>query len=723
MCATILAAVQLMAGEPISLKDITSGVFAAKRISGMNPLEGSSEYARISDDGQQVVRYSFKTGKPTGIIFSLADAKGEHLEAFDDYLISADGSRLLLQTNTHHIYRRSFTADFYLYDVKTKMLRKLSEGGAEQIPTFSPDGRQIAFVRQNNIFITDGTTEKQITTDGEFNKVINGLPDWVNEEEFGFSNALAWGADSKTLSWIRYDESQVKTYSLQLFKGLSPARMEYDTYPGEYSYKYPKAGEDNSKVTVWSYTLDSGALRQYDLPLPEDGYVPRIKSTYDANRVIIYTMNRHQDELNLYAGNPQTGACSLLIQENVPKYVKEEAMEGISIMKNYILFPSDRDGFMHLYLYNKEGKLLRQIDKGEYDVTAIYGYDENTGNTYFQAAARKPMQREVYVADKHGKLTCLSAREGWNVASFSGDFKYFLNTWSDRNHPYVYAIYDNHGREVREVLNNKELEQKIAPYGNTDKEFFAFTTSEGVKLNGWMVKPAGFNAARKYPVILFQYSGPASQQVVDNWGVGSMGNGGMFDYYLAQKGYIVACIDGRGTGARGSEFEKCTYLRLGDLESKDQVEAAVWLGQQSFVDSARIGIWGWSFGGFNTLMSMSEGRQVFKAGVAVAPPTDWRFYDTIYTERYMRTPQENAVGYAINPINRAGKLHGRLLICHGMADDNVHPQNTFEYAEALVQADKDFKENYYTNRNHSIFGGNTRNHLLRQIACWFMENL
>ena len=723
MCLSVLSALQLTAGEPISLKDITNGAFATKRISGVNPLEGTSEYAQISSDGRQVVKYSFKTGNATGVIFDLADAKGVQLSSFDDYQISTDGSRLLLQTNTNRIYRRSFTADFYLYDVKTKQLKKLSKDGSEQIPTFSPDGRQIAYVYQNNIYITDGDNVKQVTTDGEFNKIINGLPDWVNEEEFGFNNALAWSADSKTLSWIKYDESKVKSFTLQFYKGSHPTFEMFDIYPGDYSYKYPKAGEANSKVSAWSYNLTDGAVRKYDLPLSADGYITRIKTTFDANRIIVYTMNRHQDELNLYAANPLTGTCKLLIKESVPKYVKEEAMEGISIMKDYILVPSDRDGYMHLYLYDKNGKLIRQIDKGNYDVTEIYGYDAKTGNTYFQAAARKPMQREIYVADKSGKLTCLSARAGWNVASFSGDYKYFLNTWSDSNHPYVFAIYDNKGKQVREVLNNDELQAKLAKYGNTGVEFFTFTTSEGVKLNGWMVKPSNFDATKKYPVIMHQYSGPGSQQVVDNWSVGSMGSGAMFDYYLTQKGYIVVTVDGRGTGARGAAFEKCTYLRLGDLESKDQAEAALWLGKQSYVDASRIGIWGWSFGGFNTLMSMSEGRNVFKAGVAIAPPTNWRYYDSVYTERYMRTPQENAEGYAINPINRAEKLHGKLLICHGLADDNVHPQNTFEYSEALVQADKDFKENLYTNRNHGIYGGNTRNHLLRQVAGWFINNL
>ena len=724
MCALLLStAVQLFAGEPISLKDITNGKFAAKRIYGVRPLSGTSEYAQISADRKKVVKYSFVTGKETGVLFDLDDTKGEKIESFDGYQIAEDGQHLLIETNYKAIYRRSYTADFYIYDIQTKQLRKLSENGAQQIPTFSPDGKKVAFVRQNNIFITDGAQERQVTTDGKFNEVINGLPDWVNEEEFGFNNALAWSADSRTLSWIRYDESGVKTYSLQLFAGMKPKHEQYKTYPGEYSYKYPKAGEDNAKVTAWVYNLDKGTTRQYDLPLDADGYIPRIKSTVDAGRIILYTMNRHQDCLRLYAADPISGQTRLLLEEKVGKYVKEEAMSDILILKNHILVPSDRDGHLHLYLYDKEGKLLRQIEKGDYDVTAIYGYDEATGNTYFQAARRTPTQREVYVADKKGRVAAIAGRKGWNDATFSGDYRYCLNCWSDANHPFVYTILNKKGEVLREVLNNDKLVEDIAKYEPTQKEFFSFTTSEGVTLNGWMIKPADFDPTKQYPVIMHQYSGPGSQQVVDNWNVGSMGNGGMFDYYLTQRGYIIVCVDGRGTGARGAEFEKCTYLKLGELEAKDQVETALWLGKQGYVDASRIGIWGWSFGGFCTLMSMSEGRPVFKAGVAIAPPTDWRFYDSVYTERFMRTPQENAAGYDINPINRADKLHGRLLICHGMADDNVHPQNAFEYSEALVQADKDFKENLYTNRNHSIYGGNTRNHLLRQVTEWFVENL
>lgn len=721
MCAAIVSATMMFAGDSISLKSLTDGDFAAQRISGMTPINGTSEYAQISQDGKKVVKYSFKTGKETGVIFDIDNVKGEKLDGFDDYEMTADGKYLLIETNYKRIYRRSFTADYYIYNVEDKTLRKLSDNGAEQIPTFSPDGKKIAFVRKNNIYIVDASGEKQITTDGEFNKVINGLPDWVNEEEFSFNNALAWSADSKTLSWIRYDESNVKTYSLQLFKGSDPELDEYSDYPGLYSYKYPKAGQDNSKVSAWRYDLASGSTMQYQLPLDADGYIPRIRTTADASKIILFTMNRHQNELKIYTADVKTGDCKLIISETNPKYVKEEAMEGVIIGKKHILLPSDRDGVMGLYLYDSNGKLLNKL-KTDKEVTDVYGYDEASGKAYVQTVGNTPMDREVRIASASGSKL-LTPAKGWNSAYFSGDFKYFMNTWSDANHPYVYTIMDNSGRKVREVLNNKKLVDKLAAFKLRPKEFFRLTTADGVTLNGWMVKPADFDATKKYPVVMFQYSGPGNQQVINNWGVGSMGNGGLYDYYFAQHGYIVVCVDGRGTGGRGADFEKCTYLKIGELESHDQVETAVWLGRQSYIDSTRIGIWGWSYGGFNTLMSMSEGRPVFKAGVAVAPPTNWKYYDTIYTERYMRTPQENPDGYAINPINRAKALHGKLLICHGVADDNVHPQNTFEYAEALVQADKDFKENYYTNRNHSIYGGNTRNHLLRQVSQWFFENL
>lgn len=727
MCAAILmASSTVMASDRIDLKALTSGEFAAQRISGINPLQGTDQYAQISQDGKKIVQYSFKTGKQTAVLFDVAHTQGETIDSFDGYIMSPDGKHILIRTETQMIYRWSYKAVFYIYTVQSRKLERLSDGGPQEMPIWSPDGTKVAFMRDNNIFLVQllyGNAESQVTKDGKFNEVINGVPDWVNEEEFSFNTAMTFNADGTMICWIRYDESAVKQYSLQLFRGSHPSKDEYATYPGAYSYKYPKAGEVNSKVTAWSYDVKSHRIQQLQVPLDADGYMPRIRPTDDPNKLVLYTMNRHQDVLNLYDVNPRSTVAQLLIKESVPKYIKEESMESILMGKDYILMPSDRDGYIHLYLYNQNGKLVRKIGVGNYDITAVYGYDEATGDVYYQAAGLNPHDRQIYVAHKNGKTGRLTNQEGWNSAIFSGDYKYFINTWSDYNTPYVYTTRSNTGKVIATNLDNKELKNKIAQYGWTKKEIFSFTTSEGVKLDGWMVKPADFDASKRYPVIMFQYSGPGNQQVVNSWDAGSMGQGGAFDMYLAQQGFIVVCVDGRGTGGRGADFEKCTYLNLGALESKDQVETAIYLGTLPYVDKDNIGIWGWSYGGFCTLMSLSEGRGVFKAGVSVAPPTDYRFYDTVYTERYMRTPQENPDGYNDNAITRAPKLHGSLLICHGVADDNVHPQNTFEYAEALVQADKDFKENYYTNRNHGIFGGNTRNHLLRQIANWFEEHL
>ena len=388
-----------------------------------------------------------------------------------------------------------------------------------------------------------------------------------------------------------------------------------------------------------------------------------------------------------------------------------------------MIVPSDRSGTMQVYLIYDNFTKTKCLTNAKYGVTDVYGYDEATQKLYYQAAGVSPTEREIYVSDSKGKTTALATRKGWNKALFSSDYKYYVLTWSDMNTPFECDVFDISGKRLRSVVDNSKLKQRLAGIDAPTKEMFSFTTSEGVTLNGWMVKPPHFDQDKKYPVIMFQYSGPGNQQVVNSWSIGSMGQGAAFDMFLAQQGFIVACTDGRGTGGRGAEFEKCTYMQLGELEARDQVETAIYLSKLPYTDAERIGIWGWSYGGFCTLMSMSEGRGVFRAGVAVAPPTNWKFYDTIYTERYMRTPAENPDGYATNPTVRAAKLHGALLICHGMADDNVHPQNTFEYSEALVQADKDFREVIYTNRNHSIYGGNTRNHLLRQIFNFFKDNL
>lgn len=719
-----MSASSVNAATKLELKTM-SHEFVAETVRGMDPINGTDQYARISDDGKQIVQYSFRDGKKTAVLFDVDNTLGETISSFDGYTMSPDGTKMLIQTEREQVYRHSFKAEYYIYTIRSRRLERLSDGGKQQMAIFSQDGNQVAFVRDNNIFLVKllyDNAESQVTKDGKFNEVINGMPDWVNEEEFALDRSLCFNADGTKICWIRYDESRVKTYQLQMFKGLAPELMENADYPSLYSYKYPKAGQDNSVVTAWSYDVKSHRTQQLQVPVDADGYMPRIIPTVDANRVIIYTLNRHQDDLRLYAVNPSTTVAQLLIEENVDKYVKESALEGIVIGKSTILMPSDRDGYNHLYIYNWTGQQMRKIGDGNYEITTVYGYDEATGDVYYQAATLGAHDRQIYVSHKNGKTERLTQQNGWNSAVFSGDYKYFMNTWSTMNHPFVVTVRDNRGKILSTTLDNKALVEKIEKNNWNRREFFKFTTSEGVELEGWMLKPADFNPSKKYPVIMHQYSGPASQQVVDRWNSGGE-FGQAFPYYMAQEGYIYVCVDGRGTGGRGAEFEKCTYQNLGDLESKDQVETALWLGRQSYVDKDRIGIWGWSYGGFNTLMAMSEGRPVFCCGVAIAAPTNWKFYDTIYTERYMRTPEENPFGYAKNPIQRVDKLHGALLLCHGLADDNVHPQNAFEYSEALVQADKDFRELIYTNRNHGIGGGNSRQHLMRQAVDWFNQHL
>lgn len=715
----------LNAKQNIDLRDLTSGQYSTERLGGVEPLLDGESYAQISPDNRQILKYSFRTGAKTATLFDVATARKVKLDKIDGYILSPDESRILIQTETKKIYRRSFTAVYYIYTVANNTLEPLSDGGPQQVPLFSPDGNQVAFVRGNNLFLVKllfNNSESQITKDGKTNAILNGLPDWVNEEEFTTNRSFDFSADSKMLAWIRYDETNVPTFSFPLYKGMEPSMDEYAEYPGEYSYKYPMAGAQNSKVSVLTYDIKAHQTRQMKLPLDSDGYIPRIKFTSDPAKLSIVTLNRHQDRMDLYMGNPRSTVCQLILRDNVDKYVEETEYENIQFYKDHFLLMSDRDGYNHIYLYNMSGQLVKQLTKGNFPVTNFYGYDEKEGVCYFGSNQESPLRTAVYRTDLKGKTVKLSAREGQNSAIFSTNLKYFINIYSNLTTPPVYSLCENNGKELKVMIDNKKLQAKVDAVNMGTKELFSFRTSEGVTLNGWMIKPADFSPSKKYPVVMFQYSGPGNQQVIDGWGIGDMG-GGLYESYLAQQGFISVCVDGRGTGGRGAAFEKCTYLNLGDLESKDQVETAIYLGSLPYVDKDNIGIWGWSYGGFCTLMSMSEGRGVFKCGVAVAPPTCYRFYDSVYTERYMRTPKENSTGYNRNPITRANQLHGNLLICHGLADDNVHFRNTAEYSEALVQADKQFEMAVYTNRNHGIMGGNTRNHLFTRITNFFNRNL
>ena len=729
-----------LAAQQLSLKDITDGQFREETMAAVEPLADGESYAQISANGKQIVKYSFRTGKQTEVLFDAAKARGGGVERVEGYVMSPDGKRMLIQTNTSRIYRHSFTATYYIYTIANQKLEPLSEGGPQQTPIWSPDGQQVAFVRENNIFLVKllyNNAESQVTKDGKRNEVINGLPDWVNEEEFSFNRAMVFSADSKQIVWVRYDEREVKEYAMPMFKASYPARNEYAEYPGFYTYKYPKAGQKNASLKLLSYDIKSHQTRQMQLPIDSDGYIPRILPTSDATKVAVFTLNRHQDCLRIYMANPLTTVCQLVIEDKVDKYINENVFAHVKITPHNIVLTSERDGYNHIYLYNLNGQLLRKVQDlpqaprlggGEKNlhtiVTDVYGYDEATGDLYFAALNNGPTEQQVFVSHKNGKTSCLTPEGGWSSAIFSKNFNSFICTWSNMDTPTQITLRNAQGKKVATLVDNKKLQEKYASYRMGRKEVIAFTTSEGVRLYGWMVKPADFDASKKYPVVMYQYGGPGNQQVKNAWGLGMSGQGAILEQYLAQQGYIAVCVDNRGTGGRGAEFEKCTYLRLGELEARDQVETALWLGQQSYVDKDRIAIWGWSYGGWNTLMSMSEGRPVFCCGIAIAPPTCWRYYDTVYTERFMRTPQENAQGYdEVTPIARASKLHGELLICHGLADDNVHYQNTAEYVDALVQADKDFQQLVYTNRNHSIYGGNTRYHLFRQCMNFFAKNM
>ena len=722
-CATATAE----SSEGLNLRDITNGVYSPQYIYAVNPMNDGETYTQLSPDHKRIIRRSFKTGKEVGVVFNVDDARGDaKLKSIDGYVMSPDESTILLRTQTKSIYRHSYTAVHYIYSVENKTYAPLSKGGPQQVPLFSPDGRMIAFVRDNNLFLVKllfGNSESQVTKDGKFNEVLNGIPDWVNEEEFSTNRSFDFSADSKMLAWVRYDESKVPVYSMTMYQGAKPAYTDYADYPGAYAYKYPVAGAKNSEVKVLTFDIQSRRTNEMQLPLSAEDYIPRIKFTSDAEKLAIVTLNRHQSVMNIYMANPRSTVCKLVLQEaNAEgKYIKEDAYAALRFFEGGFAMVSDRTNFRHIYLYNLNGQQLRQVTGGEFDVTDFYGYNPKTGKCYYASAEESPLRRAVYVTDKKGNTRKLSTAVGTNAATFSKGFKYYMNVYSAAGVPPITTLCDESGKTLTTLLDNAPLRERInAVSGKV--EFFTFTTGDGVSLNGWMVKPRNFNPAQKYPVIMYQYSGPGSQEVKDAWGLGMYG-GALYESYMAEQGFIFVCVDGRGTGARGSEFEKCTYLRLGYLESRDQVETAIYLSSLPYVDAQNIGIWGWSFGGFNTLMSMSEGRPVFKAGVAVAAPSNWKYYDTVYTERYMRTPAENADGYAINPIQRAAQLSGNLLLIHGTADDNVHYRNCTEVAEAYVQNEKQFDMQIYTNRNHFINGGATRYHLFTRISNFFVEQL
>ena len=724
---TLIVATVTQAGDKFKLTDAMYGGYWPQTYAAIKPMADGEHFARMSSDRTMILMGSFKDGSIVDTLFNVATARGFDKKRIDGYQFSPDESRILLQTSTVSIYRNSFTAEHYIFSRKNNKVAPLSQNGAQQVPQFSPDGTMIAFVRNNNIFLVKllfDNSESQITTDGEAGKIINGIPDWVNEEEFMTNCSYAFSADSKVIAYVKYDESEVMMYDMPMYLPTGKENVAMAPFCAPYSFKYPVAGAANSKISVHSFEIKSRKTRRLNVPIPEEGYIPRIKFTDDANTLAVLTLNRHQNVMDIFAVNPLSGISKRIVREESDTYLNEQVYANIEFIGDHFILHSERSGYNHLYLYTTGGELVRPITEGNFEVKEFFGWDKKKNEFYYRSNEGSPLRDNIYKVNAKGKKTQLTKGEGSNSAVFSNGLKYFINTFSNINTPHIVTTNDNSGKTIKTLIDNKALVESLAKFDMPTKEFFTFNTGDGTQLNGWIIKPADFDENKQYPVVMFQYSGPYSQQVNDSWYIGNYGNA-MFESYMASEGFIMVCVDGRGTGGRGTEFGKCTYLNIGKYEPADQVEAAKYLGSLPYVDENNIGIWGWSFGGYNTIMSMSQDEAVFKAGVAVAAPTDWRFYDTVYTERYMRTPKENKEGYDNgSAIVNADKLHGKLLLVHGTADDNVHLRNMIRYTHALNQANKEFEMALYPDSNHSIYhGSNTRFHLFTRIAKFFIENL
>ena len=711
--------------KKLTLDNIISGSFYGSSVGNITPMADGESF--LQAQGDCILKYSFKTGEVTDTVLNLSTARGERLFSLGRFILSPTEDIILLEQNVQKIFRRSYTADYYIFTIRNNKIDPLTTGGPVQVPLFSPDGHNIAFVRDNNIFIVKllfNNAEVQVTKDGELGKVRNGIPDWAYEEEFGLTRAYEFSADSRMLAWIRFDESNVSSYDLPFFL-TAPERDSYSQELVTYRpQQYPTAGAANSKVSVHSFDIKSSVIRDMDLKLDSTTYIPRIKFVEnDDNDIFIFTLNRPQNKLEIYSANPRSTVCTLTLREQDERYIDEFVYMQTQFFGNQFIMRSERDGHSHLYLYDLKGQLKRQITKGDFDVLALHGYDPKSGTTYYESNETGIYDCAVWKIDGKGKKTRLTPEKGTSHARFSTGCKYFINSWSDMSTPYVVTCIDYKGNILRTIESNADLSQTTLEYGFPKKENFSFQTVDGTTLYGWMVKPADADESHPCPVILYQYSGPGSNEALNEWGSGFY-PGGSFEALLTQKGYAVAVVDGRGTGRRGADFKKQTYKHLGVMESQDQVAAAQYLGSLPYIDADRIAIWGWSYGGYNTLMSMSEGTPVFKCGVAVAPVTDWRYYDAPYTERFMQEPKQNADGYhEASALDRINRLHGRLLIVHGLDDDNVFFSNTASYIEALINAGVDFDMQVYPGKEHSITGLAHRKHLFTRILRFFDDNL
>jgi dipeptidyl-peptidase-4 len=712
----LTSSISVVGQQKLTLEEIWGGAFRTKGMDELNAMKNTNQYTVLNFDRNskttQIDLFDYATLNKVATLIDTKDFAA--LTSIDSYTFDQSEKKILIATNTESIFRRSFTANYFVYDIASKKLSKFTDKAIQE-PTFSSDGNKIAYAFENNLYVFDLLLNKemQITSDGKKNSIINGITDWVYEEEFAFVRAFDWNADGTKIAFIRFDETDVPEFSMDMYnQGL---------YPTQAVFKYPKAGEKNADVSLHIYDVVSAKTQKIDLSTYSDFYIARLKWTNDKNVLSAQVINRHQDNLDVLFVDGNTGTKKLILNEKDKAYV--DVTDNLTFLKdNSFIWTSEKDGFNHIYYYDKTGKLKNQVTKGNWDVTAYYGFDEKNKIVYYQSVENGSINRDVYSISIDGKAKKrLSLKTGTNNATFSPNFQYFINTYSSAASAPYYSLNDSKTtQEIKKIQSNEAVEEKLAKYNVASKEFSTITTEKGHVLNTWMIKPKDFDPNKKYPVFMFQYSGPGSQQVANTWN-------GTNDYWfmmLAQKGYIVACVDGRGTGFKGAEFKKCTQKELGKYEVEDQIDAAKVFGKYTFVDKSRIGIFGWSFGGFMAANCIFQGADVFKSAIAVAPVTSWRYYDSIYTERYMQTPQENASGYDNNsPISHVNKLKGNFLLIHGTADDNVHVQNTMKMVEALVQANKQFDWAIYPDKNHGIYGGKTRLQLYTKMTNFILEKL
>jgi len=702
--------------KEITLEEIWNGTFRTQRMDVLHSMKNGQQYSVLNFDREArtttIDVYDYKTLTKVKTLVNSADI--EVLQLFSDYTFSDDEGKIILATNEESIFRRSTLGNYYVYDIKENSIAIIAHDKIQE-PTFSPDGNKVAFGLNNNLFVRDLQTGEtmQITYDGEKNKIINGITDWVYEEEFSFVRAFEWNSASNKIAFIRFDETNVPEFSMDIYGE--------DLYQTQQVFKYPKAGERNALVSLHLYDVEKNETSEIKVDkVYSDFYIPRIKWTNNSDILSAQYMNRHQNELDLWMVNTKTNTSHLALAEKDDAYI-DVTFDLTFLKDDSFIWTSEKDGYNHIYHYDEEGKLINQITNGNWEVTSYYGFDKKTNKIHYQSVENSSINRDVYAINLNGRnKTRLTKNDGTNNAAFSADFSYFINTFSSATTPPEYTLNSSaSGNLVKSIKDNDELSKKILDYKTSKKEFSTIHVN-GNDLNMWMIKPADFDVSKQYPLFMYQYSGPGSQSVSNRWN-------GANDYwyqYLAQQGYIVVCIDGRGTGLKGAAFKKVTQNELGKYEVEDQIQAAKQLGELSYIDKTRIGIWGWSYGGFMSSNALFKGNDIFKMAIAVAPVSSWRFYDTIYTERYMSTPQENASGYDDNsPLNHVDKLKGDFLLIHGSGDDNVHLQNTMRMVEALIQADKQFEWMIYPDNNHGIYGGNTRLHLYKKMTNFINKTL